>query len=84
MSVTGAASPHPFDVVFTDTCLGGCTVAARIGASDAGLRGYFLADYAAIPLNEVRGRSRVLFPGWAIESIDAAAIDPESRLAVQG
>jgi glutamate racemase len=39
-----------FDVVFTDTCLGGSTVAARVGSSAAGLRGFYLADYAVNPL----------------------------------
>ena len=39
-----------FDVVFADTCLGGSTVAARVGASAAGVRGYYLADYAVNPL----------------------------------
>jgi glutamate racemase len=39
-----------FDVVFADTCLGGSTVAARAGESAAGVRGYYLADYAVNPL----------------------------------
>jgi glutamate racemase len=41
---------HDFDVMFADTCLGGSTVAARVGVSAAGVRGYYLADYAVNPL----------------------------------
>ena len=37
-------------MVFADTCLGGSTVAARVGESAAGVRGYYLADYAINPL----------------------------------
>jgi glutamate racemase len=37
-------------VVFIDTCLGGSTVAARAAASGAGLRAFYLADYAVNPL----------------------------------
>ena len=39
-----------FDVVFCDTCIGGSTVAADIARPDAGLRAFFLADYAVNPL----------------------------------
>ncbi len=37
-------------MVFTDTCLGGSTVAARAAAPGAGLRAFYLADYAVNPL----------------------------------
>ena len=47
-------------MVFTDTCLGGSTVAARLAASGTGIRAFYLADYAVNPLGvktaaEVRG-----------------------------
>jgi len=47
--VPGAPGPR-FDVVFIDTCLGGSTVAAQAAASGAGLRAFYLADYAVNPL----------------------------------
>lgn len=55
---TTARAARAFDVVFTDTCVGGCTVAARAGASATGLRGYYLADYAINPLG-VKSRAEV-------------------------
>jgi glutamate racemase len=41
---------QPFDVVFTDSCIGGSTVASKLGAKSSGLRGLYLADYAINPL----------------------------------
>ena len=41
---------EPFDIVFCDTCIGGSTVAADLARPGAGLRAFFLADYAVNPL----------------------------------
>src|SRR5262245_36630483 len=40
----------PFDVVFTDSCIGGSTVATKLGAKTSGLKALYLADYAINPL----------------------------------
>lgn len=40
----------PFDIVFTDTCVGGSTVASELARTRKGLRAFFLADYAVNPL----------------------------------
>ena len=39
-----------FDLVFADTCVGGSTVAARVGREPAGRRALYLADYSVHPL----------------------------------
>lgn len=39
-----------FDIVFCDTCIGGSSVAANLARPGAGLRAFFLADYAVNPL----------------------------------
>jgi glutamate racemase len=48
--VAPSSDADKFDVVFCDTCIGGSTVAANLARPDAGLRGFFLADYAVNPL----------------------------------
>ena len=45
-----AQREFPFDVVFTDSCIGGSTVATKLGAKTSGLKGLYLADYAINPL----------------------------------
>ena len=48
MATSSAADP--FDIVFCDTCIGGSTVAANLARPGAGLRAFYLADYAVNPL----------------------------------
>lgn len=69
MSGTAGPSRRAFDVVFADTCLGGSTVAARAGASLAGLRAYYLADYAVNPLGvKTRLEVRGALERWIVEA----------------
>ena len=49
-NVMAAQHCHPFDVVFTDSCIGGSTVATKLGAKASGLRALYVADYAINPL----------------------------------
>jgi glutamate racemase len=48
--VAPSSGGETFDVVFCDTCIGGSTVAADLAPPGAGLRAFFLADYAVNPL----------------------------------
>ena len=48
--VARSSAADTFDVVFCDTCIGGSTVAADLARPGAGLRAFFLADYAVNPL----------------------------------
>jgi len=50
MSSASRGRARPFHVVFTDTCVGGSTVAARVARDRKGLRAFYLADYAVNPL----------------------------------
>lgn len=45
-----SSDAETYDVVFCDTCIGGSTVAASLARPGAGLRAFFLADYAVNPL----------------------------------
>ena len=45
-----SSAADTFDVVFCDTCIGGSSVAADLARPGAGLRAFFLADYAVNPL----------------------------------
>lgn len=54
-----------FDVMFTDTCLGGSTVAARLAESGSGFRALYLADYATNPLGvKTRDDVRAVLERW--------------------
>ena len=52
--VPPSSAADPFDIVFCDTCIGGSTVAADLARPDAGLRAFYLADYAVNPLGTRR------------------------------
>ena len=54
-----------FDVVFCDTCIGGSSVAAKLARPGAGLRGFYLADYAVNPLGtRTDGEVRTALNRW--------------------
>ncbi len=54
-----------FDVVLTDTCLGGSTVAARMATPGSGYRAFYLADFAINPLGvKTRDEVRAVLERW--------------------